>query len=445
MAALKFHDRVHALNDVPPADATVLVACFGQRDTGTEGQHKKAAEILSGLRDRQHWLECQCRVDSVDPKPLMSPRLREGQIHIWRHGVTPHAAGCPFYVEATGRDAAAPAQPGPVTAWDGDWLLLKAMATGTPERAPATGEQAPAARYAPAVPALARLLFSILTDTGYTTVAPGDVVTRRDHPAVSRGKEAYAGLASIADRQVGQGLRFRDVGCTFLPGLARHLESLASMAKRFPGGVRPQGLFLGVVNAIERVDNHRTLLEWRGGKDDRVATATVEGTVRRSGFEKGTSGPFWVIAQLAQQRQGGPFVPVHAYAHPVLSRTVLLAVDSGLERIAAETLLRQINYWASDKGPGVHVQLEKPLFPEDAGEGLYCQPDFVLWLPAGRRIVVEVMGLEKDPDYLASKAVTHPRMRRLRGVVDLVEFRPDDDPFTFGRRLTSLVLKYKAA
>lgn len=444
MTALRYHDRTRALGDVAAADALVLVACFGQRDLGSPNDHRRAAELLSSLRDKQSWLECQCRTDAVDPKPLMSPRLREGQIHIWRHGVTPHTPGCPFFVVPSERDTSAQAPGGTMAPWDGGWLLLKQMAADTSDRNTPTTSRSPSPKAAPTVPALARLLFSILTDTGYTTVAPGDVVTRRDHAAVSRGKEAYAALASIQEQKVAPNLTWRDVGCTYLPGLPNHLGKLAKLAPRFPSGVRPQGLFLGVVSAITPLDPHRSQLEWRG-QGDRVAVVNVEGTVRRSGFEKGTSGPYWVIAQLAQQRAGGPFLPVHAYAHPVLSRSVLLAVDSGLERIAAEALLRQINYWASENGPQVSVQLEKPLFPEEVGDGLYCHPDFVLWLPDRRRILIEVMGMEKDPDYLASKAITHPRMRALPGVLDLVEFRPEDDPFAFGRRLTALILKYKAS
>ena len=115
-------------------------------------------------------------------------------------------------------------------------------------------------------------------------------------------------------------------------------------------------------------------------------------------------------------------------------------MDSGFERETAEILLQQLTYWAKPDALGAVVQLEKPLFDEASSPGEYCRPDFVLWLPNRKRVLVESMGMKTD-EYLASKATSHPRMRALAGVVDLVEHHPGDDPFEFAKRLTGAVRK----
>src|SRR3546814_7668112 len=65
---------------------------------------------------------------------------------------------------------------------------------------------------------------------------------------------------------------------------------------------------------------------------------------------------------------------------------------------------------------GWDLSIEKPLFDTLTPTGA-CRPDFILEACARqtgeiRRIVVEAMG-SSDPDYLASKAVTHPRMMQI--------------------------------
>jgi hypothetical protein len=124
-----------------------------------------------------------------------------------------------------------------------------------------------------------------------------------------------------------------------------------------------------------------------------------------------------------------------------LSKSVLLPVDSGMERETAEILLSQLTYWARADVLGASVQLEKPLFPEQLGDGRTCHPDFALHLPNGKRVLVETMGLDKDPEYLETKARTHAIMRALPNVAALAEHHPGDDANDLRKRLTAAVGK----
>src|SRR3546814_4949903 len=88
-------------------------------------------------------------------------------------------------------------------------------------------------------------------------------------------------------------------------------------------------------------------------------------------------------------------------------------VDSEFERLVLGELVELRR--TLDRA-GWDLSIEKPLFDTLTPTGA-CRPDFILEACARRtgeirRIVVEAMG-SSDPDYLASKAVTHPRMMQI--------------------------------
>lgn len=445
MTVLNVHDRHVVLRPLPGAVTAALVRCFGNDPHPSDADKQAATKALMDLRDHQHWLACGCVGPNVETPPLMAPRLREGQIHVWRHGETPHAAGCPFWaepVQSQGKaDGSAPS--GIPSAAMGSWLLLRKPASDVSTPGGQAGADATRAR-AGTLPEIARLLFTALSDAGYTTVSPDDVFTKRGQLARSRHKDAYAGLDVLRAREVAPGLRFRDVGCTFLPAVLRLLQAMPDAESKFPANLRPQGLFVGIVTEVTKVSSTEGQLLWQGGPENRVAAVSVRGSVKLPGRTTGQQGPYWAVAQVAKPKGETRYVVVNAYAHPCLSKSVLLPVDSALERETAELLLAQMTYWQREKakgGLGVKVQLEKPLFPEQLPDGTACHPDFILWLPDRQRILVETMGMTNDPEYLASKERTHPRMRQLPGVVALVEHHPGEDPAKFQRMLTAAVAR----
>ncbi|MBS0988916.1 hypothetical protein JK182_09605 [Acetobacter okinawensis] len=88
---------------------------------------------------------------------------------------------------------------------------------------------------------------------------------------------------------------------------------------------------------------------------------------------------------------------------------------------------------------GLSFALEKPLFSlapvendNDNAEtcAFSCIPDFILHCTRiqqqenSLRIIIETMGFENDPNYLARKERTHPEMMRLTGIDDLLLHRP---------------------
>lgn len=82
-------------------------------------------------------------------------------------------------------------------------------------------------------------------------------------------------------------------------------------------------------------------------------------------------------------------------------------------------LLELLDLRRTLNGAGWTLSIEKPLFDTLTPLGA-CRPDFVLEACERntgeiRRIVVEAMG-SHDPDYLASKALTYPRMTQIAPV-----------------------------
>src|SRR5690349_19027034 len=98
---LFLHDRTSVTAAVNEAEAVALAACFGANAAPSELERQTATRLLMHLRDQESWLACGCREPGVQPPPLMSPRLRQSSIHLWRHGSTPHDSNCAFFVPRT--------------------------------------------------------------------------------------------------------------------------------------------------------------------------------------------------------------------------------------------------------------------------------------------------------------------------------------------------------
>lgn len=434
MTILHFHDRKTITVPVSGAETLALIACYGNAGLPTDADRATAAQLLMHLRDKEAWLACDCRAD-VQPPPLMSPRLRQGHIHIWRHGVTAHDPVCPFYVPQDDTPSTESVR------WKSDWLRLKqSSGKSNPRGSAGTAEPKSSQHREPAEPVALQVLDAVLEEAGYNIVAPDDVRTMKDRPALSARRDAYAALERLRDTPVGADLTWGDVACSYLPALPSHLKHLESLVSRFPEGTRPQGAFIGIVNEILRESRFAHTLVWRTGKEaERVAVASIEGALHFGPASDAHVGPFWVFAQLAQRPGEKRFVALSAAARPVLSKSVLLPLDSPKERATAEMLLAQITYWA--RAMGITAQLEKPLHEEIAPDGTACKPDFLLWLPNGKRILIEAMSEDKSLDHLKNKLRQHAAMRQLPDVVTLIEHTSDDDPKALARKLTAIAAK----
>jgi hypothetical protein len=142
-------------------------------------------------------------------------------------------------------------------------------------------------------------------------------------------------------------------------------------------------------------------------------TLTVAGKVARFG-EEGTAGPFIALMLVGFNADSQRFEPLRAYVHPVASSSLLIPVDSNLERRTLSVLMDLQSWLHADKA--IDVLIEKPLADMPTGHDTPpVRPDFLLRVK-GKAVVVETMGYD-NAEYLASKQRTHPLMERIGPIV----------------------------
>ena len=276
-----------------------------------------------------------------------------------------------------------------------------------------------------ALPRLAPVLFGLLARARFDVVGPDEVRSRPGRRAGAADPKAHYRRLRALDRDpVGDRLTSGDLLCTWFPALGAHLQRLDRLRTRFPTGMRPQGLFWGVVDDLA-VDHDTTKVTYTYGprNDRRHVAGELPVAVRIPG--RSPTGPFWLLAALGVPGDdpSAPFRALDAYAHPVYSRSLLLPVDSDSERITATVLLDQLAWW--QHRCGLHVQLHKPWATFTLPDGDAAPPpDFLLTSPGHVTLAVETMGAPDDPDYVVRKQRSHDLMRRIPGVADIVEHDP---------------------
>lgn len=144
---------------------------------------------------------------------------------------------------------------------------------------------------------------------------------------------------------------------------------------------------------------------------NRIQSPSVRGNV--------VKGPYLALTVVGKYPDTHRFEPLRAYAQPVYSGRRFVPVESGFEREVLRTLLAMRPALSRS---GIELAIEKPVFDKLTDLGP-CKPDFILEARSQRtgevrELVVEAMGFASD-EYLAAKAITHPRMARIAPVVSV--------------------------
>lgn len=421
MMRLWRHDRQSVTTPLAAAAVEALVSVFSAKAGAPSDQALElASRTLDTLRDAREWIQCGCR--GGQGNALLFPRRRsDGRMELVRHPESDHAPGCAL----EGTRSAGGASPAELRARHGRYFRALGP-IGEEARIQASG-QVPReeGKRERALPKALQLLRWALVEAGLNVVRPDELGwTWHGEAKTPRAldiNEHYRRLQSrVADLEIEPGVRLGDV-CAWS---SKAVQWVTRRAQELPfAKARPQAYLLGV--ALEAEGKVMQL------KDGSVE---VEGHLAVPGAK--TVGPLACLVAYGPRKTGAPLAPLVGAVQPVLSRALLLPVDSGLERKTAELLLGQLSYWQSR---GASVELEKPLLNE--GVWKECAlPDFVMRRSDGRRVIVETMG-SKAPEYLARKRETHRQMERASGAIALMTHWPDeDDPAAFRRALTAAVL-----
>lgn len=265
-----------------------------------------------------------------------------------------------------------------------------------------------------------------------------------DSPAVHRGHQrqstqTYPKLGQVLLHLMKEaGMLCQDAGFDFLDGIKR-MRQAASRMQAAPGVQLDEVLYLSVrqedemcqkvrelrrevsnaygvmVAVIHDIEKKPLTLVRRNKRGDVEWQCTPQGEVKVWSRRSISKGPF--IAAITYAPAPGQYevVAQHAFVLPILHKGRPLPVESDLERQAASSLIRLIE-WAQRQRQQA-LSLDKPMYDLPVEDG-QCRPDFLIHGPGGHA-VVEVMGMLDDAEYRERKARTVPLMRQLGEVIEI--------------------------
>lgn len=378
---------------------------------GKGSRHDEEAGIMLVQQARigEKWIACDCLAPDEAP-PILTPAfLSEAETYYLRRLTSTnrpeHRPDCPFFRDqATNRVTQVRTPESPADPPTGYFEVLRPAPEKLAQR-PEEESTDDRTRQA-SVPRLARLLWRLLHISGLNRTVPLSLEDR-DH---SIGDE-FRQLAMAAERvEIAPGIELGRAFWTHAQALhsKRVYASLRELARRWPRGHAPQ--------AFLTLFSH----EFRGstvqvtGCDPVILANRVQSPSVRGNTIKG---PYLVIIVAGEYPEAHGYAPLRGYAQPIYSGRRFIPVDSEFERAVLRDLLHLRRIFDHH---GLDLILEKPVFDTLTPLGS-CRPDFLLEARSRatgeiRQIVVEAMG-SSDETYLASKAVTHPRMAQIAPVV----------------------------
>ena len=375
-----------------------------------EADEALALAVLRAVREREHWLACDCRREG-GARALLAPcRLPEEAGFTWRvlsgeHRVH-HAEACVFYRAQREREAEAAWERAARAAPEGYFAVLNER-KHQGERLGGADAPGPGEPHRRRVPALSRLLLELMRSAGLTRI-DADEADLRENAGRGRAIGAVLGALQSSARHYAVAPARALAPLFFTRRAAWDKKAvhaaLGKAAKSWPAGHRPQAFICCLAGDVAR--------EGLPATRTHAALPVTRGIQRPVIGRTAVSGPYLVIAVAGRTREDCQLM--RGYAQPVVAFTCPVPVDSHFERQAFGTLRTTLAV-LKHHFPGTAFVLDKPVFETQTARGP-CLPDFLLRASAagGREavFVIEVMGFER-PSYLKGKEVTHPRMAEL--------------------------------
>jgi hypothetical protein len=371
------------------SDDRKLRLAFGR--FGTEEHRIEGAKVVSNYYGSHGFFACDCRPDTKESPKLF---LVEGT-HIRREdrdggSGTPHHDSCDFAYDGAEQKQLIRTWR-PLKKSEYQLNLVKDFVGDNYKTSPRPLFISTRSR----APKLAKTLFTLLHDSKIDRLYA-------KAPLWGDGEQQMAHILEAAkDFTVAPGLPLPD-------WLATSLRDFYSLKKKLAeakaaGWNRPYGLFIEVFDRIKdkTLYPHRPDLKPIPITGDLAVFGEKEGLYRP---------PYLVIGSVTFPTSDAREAELYnVYAHPCLSRSRLLPVDSDLERETLQQLIK-CRDWLSEKH-NITVTIEKPLFDLGPAEGQdprdLCRPDFVMRCRRGNSaarllVIIETMGY-KEADYRERK------------------------------------------
>ena len=386
-----------------------------QDDDPASGQWPQRMRLIAAAREQGEWLLCDCQQPEY---PVLFPRCSASGVYsLVHHKDYPHSSSCAFRRTS----ASSP----------GEGVRRQRTTDFCFHRKPNLSPQSPAAteprgsrdvqhRENSLIRCLSMLLelaeLNVLQDYG------------EDHP------DAMAMLLSAASRVRLDGQPLSEWLYTDWNDLAAAKRRLYQINDQrcWPGrSGRPQCLFILPIDQFAEDASGQLCDSWvyqRLGEAWQTERYTFDPAVPlvRPERLRSDDGPYLLIFTVsdANNDENKPhFKPLQAALVPVLTKPCPLPLDSYYERVVYQFLRKHRASFA--RNAKIPIRVIKPLSDIETALGA-CRPDVILELGeiGGKTRIIEVMGSE-DADYLASKAMTIPRMMTIGPVDTFNAFRAE--------------------
>lgn len=394
---------------LPPVVREALVRWYVGE--GSRKDEEAGIMLLQQARIGERWLACDCLGDEGRPPILTPAYLSEAETYYLRRLTgsqrSEHVSGCPFFRDqATNRISEVRSRHTGVDPPEGYFEVLRPAPEQLAQK-PDADSSDDRTRHA-SIPRLARLLWRLMDGAGVNRIIPVSI-DLDDHSISDEFKALTAAASKI---EIAPGIELARAMWTHAQPFQnnRVYAGLRALSHQWPRGHAPQAFLALYANAIAGSTIHLA------GSDpikiaNRVQSPSIRGNIIK--------GPFLVLIVVGEYPEAHGYAPLRAYAQPVYSGQRFVPVDSEFERSVFRKLLdvrRRLDHH------GIDLVIEKPLFDRLTQAGP-CRPDFMIEAHSrstgeSKQIIIEAMGFE-TADYLASKAVTHPRMKLIAPIVSI--------------------------
>lgn len=332
---------------------------------GNGSDEQTGIALVQQARIGAKWLACDCLGVSEAPPILTPAYLSDAETYYLRRltgqARPEHRTSCPFFRDqATSRvsevrERQLPAEP-PI----GYFEVIR-PAPEKLARQPVGNAVDDRTRHA-SFPKLALLLRRLLEVGG---LARWD---SRTGTSVEGINAQFAQLRSVASRiEVAPGVELGRVLWTHSDALhsRRIYAALRALQKQWPREHEPQGFLLTFAREF-----HGHMVHPANGERFRVANRIQSPAIRGRSLD----GPFLVLTVIGTYPEARGYVPLRAYAQPILSGRSFLAVECDAERVLVRALIDLCEHFERQ---GIAAAVEKPLFDQLSPLGS-CRADALL-------------------------------------------------------------------
>ncbi len=416
----RYHTTVRFLNSNEKA---ALHNVFGAGRRASEREEDIVKRVISEMDKFSLYIECDC-LPTGTSQPLS---CEVEKTFIRRVKSAPeHDGHCPLFhlrkhrARETDEEEGNEGAIAPMVPVDINDIFTRKVKPGTP--GPGVNEphgRRRRSRLKP-VPALGRLLFTLLEGAGINTMnLLPDVQTPGLTTVLS---SLYSYIQSLSFRNGVIASRVITTRTNITPEEQDQMLSYLESNHLDWQGDREREFFL--IGYSESLETNKVTFRLKGKELPPFLTAKPIKTFGESIQNIGTKAPYWVILRFRRGDNGKVYCD-EGYAHCAFKKHNPIPVDSDKERATLRTIERAAEYIRTQNlkagKPQPTLTVRKPLFtvtvPGDDGNPTEVHPDFLIeFLPTGSQnslnIVVETMGYD-SPDYLERKQRTHPGMREL--------------------------------